>query len=243
MNELQLTLILAWYYFDKSNNVESFARRFNQYFEKDYSAQTILFSSAKFKNVDPANNLRQATPDERYKTLWDKYIVGDKIRELKELYREFKKGAFYERRGVSDEAETRVLKAAQPYDDVPVDKFELGEKPVSAYPRNAQVVSNALHNADYKCELNCKTELFLRKHSQINYTEGHHLIPLCYQNEFEYSLDVEANVVSLCPNCHRHLHYGDNIADMLKELYEARKERLKKCGIEINFAQLLLMYR
>ena len=88
MNELQLTLILAWYYFDKSNNVESFARRFNQYFEKDYSAQTILFSSAKFKNVDPANNLRQATPDERYKTLWDKYIVGDRIRELKELYRE-----------------------------------------------------------------------------------------------------------------------------------------------------------
>ena len=42
----------------------------------------------------------------------------------------------------------------------------------------------------------------------------------------------------------RHVrYYGDDIADMLKELYEARKERLKKCGIEISFAQLLLMYR
>ena len=228
MNELQLTLILAWYYFDKSNNVESFARRFNQYFEKDYSAQTILFSSAKFKNVDPANNLRQVTPDERYKTLWNKYIVGDRIRELKEIYREFKKGAFHEHMDVSAEAETRVLNAAQPYEDVPVDKCELGEKPVTAYPRSAQVVSNALYNADYKCELNCETELFLRKNSQINYTEGHHLIPLCYQNDFEYSLDVEANLVSLCPNCHRHLHYGDDITELLRSLYELRKVRLEK---------------
>ena len=115
MNELQLTLILAWYYFDKSNNVESFARRFNQYFEKDYSAQTILFSSAKFKNVDPANNLRQATPDERYKTLWDKYIVGDRIRELKELYREFKKRAFRMRTDAAEEDEIDIIKAAQAY--------------------------------------------------------------------------------------------------------------------------------
>ena len=115
VNELQLTLILAWYYFDKSNNVESFARRFNQYFEKDYSAQTILFSSAKFKNVDPANNLRQATPDERYKTLWDKYIVGDRIRELKELYREFKKRAFRMRTDAAEEDEIDIIKAAQAY--------------------------------------------------------------------------------------------------------------------------------
>ena len=243
MNELQLTLILAWYYFDKSNNVESFARRFNQYFEKDYSAQTILFSSAKFKNVDPANNLSQATPDERYKTLWDKYIVGDRIRELKELYREFKKGAFHTRMDVAEEADTHILKAAQVYEDAPVAKCVLGEKPVSAYPRNAQVVFNALHSAEYKCELDCNTKLFLRKNSQLNYTEGHHLIPLCYQNDFEYSLDVEANVVSLCSNCHRRLHYGDDVSELLRELYESRKGRLKKCGIEISFAQLLLMYR
>ena len=215
MNELQLTLILAWYYFDKSNNVESFARRFNQYFEKDYSAQTILFSSAKFKNVDPANNLRQATPDERYKTLWDKYIVGDRIRELKELYKEFKKGAFHTRMDVAEEADTHIIKAAQAYEDAPVAKCALGDKPVSAYPRDPQVVFNALHHAECKCELECNTELFLRKNSQLNYTEGHHLIPLCYQNDFEYSLDVEANVVSLCPNCHRRLHYGDDVSELL----------------------------
>lgn len=243
MNELQLTLILAWYYFDKSNNVESFARRFNQYFEKDYSAQTILFSSAKFKNVDPANNLRQATPDERYKTLWDKYIVGDRIRELKELYKEFKKGAFHTRMDVAEEADTHIIKAAQAYEDAPGAKCALGDKPVSAYPRDPQVVFNALHHAECKCELECNTELFLRKNSKLNYTEGHHLIPLCYQNDFEYSLDVEANVVSLCPNCHRRLHYGDDVSELLRELYESRKDRLKKCGIEISFAQLLLMYR
>jgi 5-methylcytosine-specific restriction protein A len=202
-----------------------------------------LFSSAKFKNVDPANNLRQATPDERYKTLWDKYIVGDKIRELKELYKEFKKGSFSKRIGLEEESDIRVIKAAQIYEDAPVVKCERDGKSISGYPRNAQVVSNALHNANYKCELSCNTELFLRKNSQFDYTEGHHLIPLCYQDEFEYSLDVEANVVSLCPNCHRRLHYGDDVSELLRELYESRKNRLKKCGIELSFAQLLLMYR
>lgn len=243
MNELQLTLILAWYYFDKSNNVETFARRFNQYFEKDYSAQTILFSSAKFKNVDPANNMRQAIPDEHYKAIWEKYISGDRLRELKELYREFKRGIFIERMDVSDEADTHIVKAAKMHEDIPVAKCALNGTSVSAYPRNSQVVFNVLHDANHKCELNCTTTLFLRKNSQINYTEAHHLIPLCYQNDFEYSLDVEANVVSLCPNCHRRLHYGDNISELLRTLYESRKERFKKCGIEISFAQLMLMYR
>lgn len=243
MNELQLTLILAWYYFDKSNNVELFARRFNQCFGKDYSAQTILFSSAKFKNVDPANNLRNTTTDERYRLLWNRYMVGDRIRELKELYREFKKAEFCMRMDATEETDVHIIKAPQAYEDVPIAKCVLEKRSVTTYPRNPQVVFNALYNADYKCELECNTELFLRKNSKIYYTEGHHLIPLCYQNDFEYSLDVEANVVSLCPNCHRCLHYGDDVSKMLRELYDSRKERLKKCGIEICFAQLLLMYR
>lgn len=39
--------------------------------------------------------------------------------------------------------------------------------------------------------------------------EPHHLIPLQYHEEFEWSLDVEANVVSLCSECHNQIHYGD----------------------------------
>lgn len=243
MNELQLTLILAWYYFDKANNVEIFTRRFNQYFDKDYSAQTILFASAKFKNVDPANNMRQSIPDEHYMSIWSKYIFGDRTSELRELYREFKKGSFVRRIDVVEKHDINTVKSAQEHHDFPVLKCEFANHSVSEYPRNAQVVFNALHDANHLCELNCKAALFLRKNSQENYTEAHHLIPLCYQNDFEYSLDVEANVVSLCPNCHRHLHYGDDITELLRTLYESRKDRLTNCGINISFAQLLLMYR
>ena len=36
----------------------------------------------------------------------------------------------------------------------------------------------------------------------------HHLIPLRMQHDFENSLDVVGNIVSICPNCHRLIHYG-----------------------------------
>lgn len=243
MTKLQLTLIMAWYYFDKSNNVNMFTRRFNQYFDTDYSAQTILFSAAKFKNVNPANNIRQANTDEKYVLLWKKYISGNQTQELKDLYREFRKGAFIARPSVSEESIISIPKAVKEHIDTPILKLETTELSVSGYPRNVIVAANALHNANYECELKCSTKLFLRKNAKVNYTEAHHLIPLCYQNDFDYSLDVEANVVSLCPNCHRRLHYGDDISDVLKLLYLARKDRLAKCGINVSFAQLLLLYR
>lgn len=86
-----------------------------------------------------------------------------------------------------------------------------------------EIKNKALHKAECKCEPDCNTELFWRKNSQFNYTEGNYLITLFYQNDFEYSLDIEANVVSLCQNSYRHLHYGDNISELLRNLYESRK--------------------
>ena len=86
-------------------------------------------------------------------------------------------------------------------------------------------------------------KLFTRKKDGRNYIEGHHLIPLKYQDEFEYSLDVEANIVSLCPSCHRLLHYGNDYEEKICELFEIRKERLKKCNIYISKERLIEMYQ
>lgn len=58
-----------------------------------------------------------------------------------------------------------------------------------------------------------------------------------------YSLDVEANIVSLCSNCHNKIHYGQNAAELVTKLYELRKSELEKCNINISLDELLELYK
>ena len=71
----------------------------------------------------------------------------------------------------------------------------------------------------------------------------HHLVPLSCHSSFEVSLDVEENIVSLCSNCHNKLHYGRDIEETLRILYDARSSLLAKAGIDISFPNLLRIYK
>ena len=75
--------------------------------------------------------------------------------------------------------------------------------------------------------------------------ESHHLIPISRYKDFQYSLDVEENVVSLCPTCHRLLHHGKMSEKevLLKKLHDARKQALKQCGLDISFDKLKEYYK
>lgn len=66
--------------------------------------------------------------------------------------------------------------------------------------------------------------------------EGHHALPMTYQDKFEHSLDVYANVVCLCPICHRLLHYGvkSEKENVVNKIYFERADRLSASGIEIS---------
>ncbi len=110
------------------------------------------------------------------------------------------------------------------------------------YYRDATIAAVALCNANYCCEIDETHKGFIRKTNGKNYTEPHHLIPISYQDEFKNSLDVENNIVSLCSNCHNKLHYGRDIVNDLKFLYDKRKDLLKLAGIDIAFEKLLEMY-
>lgn len=109
--------------------------------------------------------------------------------------------------------------------------------------RDKRKVINALIKANFQCEVNCGNKLFKRKNSDKNYTEVHHLIPTRYYKKFDFSLDTEENLVSLCSHCHNLLHYGDNPTEILRELYDKRKNLLELCGISITFEELLKMYK
>ena len=110
------------------------------------------------------------------------------------------------------------------------------------YIRRKEISINALKRAGHLCEIDNRHPGFIRKSDGTNYTEPHHLIPMCMQRFFENSLDVEANIVSLCSNCHNLLHYGKDKVEILKQLYDLRKNELKEAGIEISFDDLLDMY-
>lgn len=110
------------------------------------------------------------------------------------------------------------------------------------YPRSRQVAINALAHAKHLCEIDNEHPTFIRKGSDKNYTEPHHLIPMAYSDQFNVSLDVEENIVSLCSNCHNQLHYGEGANELIEKLYSSRKDDLKKVGINISLVELKKMY-
>lgn len=111
--------------------------------------------------------------------------------------------------------------------------------------RDANVAKNAVAAASYLCGIDKDHPYFKSKKSKENYVEAHHLIPIHAIDKFEKSIDIEANVVSLCPNCHRKLHHAQfsEVKPLLEKLYEERKSDLKKCHIILSLEELLAYYK
>lgn len=112
------------------------------------------------------------------------------------------------------------------------------------YTRNQIITAHAIEAANYQCESRAEHTTFTSASTNRPFMEGHHLIPIKMQNAFDVSLDVYANIICLCPICHRLLHYGitsekEYLAD---KLFENRKDRLIHSGIDISkndFKQLI----
>lgn len=109
--------------------------------------------------------------------------------------------------------------------------------------RDVKAAMNALAIAKYKCEYKNDHQTFIRKRDGLPYTEPHHLVPLAYSDDFDVSLDVEENIVSLCSNCHNQLHYGKDFKEILESLYKERKDMLATVGIFITYDELVGMYK
>ena len=129
--------------------------------------------------------------------------------------------------------------------DEPKQKPEIKSKSTSeSWTRNPIIAKNALNAAHYLCEINHSHKTFKSNLSGNKYVEAHHLIPISYQGSFKYSLDVESNINSLCPNCHRLIHLAvlAEKRPIIATLYELRKDRLAKAGLQIDLDSLLKMY-
>lgn len=252
----EITIILAAYYIDdkKINDkfIKNLTNKINTLESKDYSTQIISYAISIFRNLDTRFIAQPIKPDdEDFSKVWNFYIDGDRIESLKNIYNEFKRNNLLTKMLINCDdrdyqeninkiigSNVEIIIIDEPkalYKRNSIDKSQ-------GQTRDVKVALNALKIANFQCEFDNHHESFIRKNTELRYTEGHHLIPLEFQKQFLSNLDVEANIVSLCSNCHNQLHYGKNIEDILRKLYNERINRLKKCGIYISFDELLKMY-
>ena len=131
-----------------------------------------------------------------------------------------------------------------PLELVPIEIPKKSLSVVERSQRKARIVTEALKKAEYKCALDAGHQTFIQKRSGNPYMEAHHLIPLKAQHRFEYSLDVLSNIVCLCPNCHRKVHYADSSVqkEVLESLLEKHQADLKQLGLEVPLDTLLNYY-
>jgi 5-methylcytosine-specific restriction protein A len=114
-----------------------------------------------------------------------------------------------------------------------------------SWNRDAGISKEALDFAGFSCEVDASHLTFISKASGNPFMEAHHLIPMTYQDEFTYSIDVPENIISLCPNCHRKIHLSalDDKSNLLEKFYRERVSLLNRRGIEIDKDKLLQLYK
>jgi 5-methylcytosine-specific restriction protein A len=228
-----------------------------------YKARTYLRSTSSFNflPIDLHHNGTLATGYELANICSKRYDVTDlpndaqiidDLRNLIGVYRELKglvgESILNIAASLSEsdyQNASQIPPANQPPSRTPQAKKELqGRSPVLAYPRDAAVSAAALQAAGYLCE-NTPEHLTFTHRLGHHFMEAHHLIPLAFQSDFEYSLDVISNVICLCPNCHRafHLAAGNLKDELIKKFIELRAHFLAQQGITITVEQLRGYYQ
>ncbi len=119
------------------------------------------------------------------------------------------------------------------------------KRTISTYDRDDEVTSTALCRAEHKCEINPSHSTFQRTGSRVNYMEPHHLIPVSKRDLFEKEIDIIQNIISLCPNCHKAIHYAfhEDRVKILKQAYAIKQAGLQTKGIGITIEQLFEFYK
>jgi|UniRef100_UPI0040479ACF 5-methylcytosine-specific restriction enzyme A len=115
----------------------------------------------------------------------------------------------------------------------------------SSWVRDANISYTALDNANFKCENDENHVTFISDKTGNQFVEAHHLIPMEFQGEFEVSIDVPENIISLCPNCHRAFHNSEKgyKESLISKFYDSRKYLLRKRSLIIEKDKLYQYYK
>lgn len=100
------------------------------------------------------------------------------------------------------------------------------------YKRNAKLISIAKCRDNFICQINHEHITFIS--NKTNYVEGHHIVPIFQQKNYEFNLDDVNNIISLCPNCHREIHSADNKDKIINTLYNLNIRYMETNNISLN---------
>lgn len=113
--------------------------------------------------------------------------------------------------------------------------------------KNPAIAKKVLVDSDYKCFVNMNHITFSTR-IEKPYMEGHHLIPCTVYNSelFEKTskLDREENIVCICPNCHRAIHYScsETKKRLIEILFDKQKAKLRAAKLDVTLEKLLKFY-
>ena len=115
----------------------------------------------------------------------------------------------------------------------------------TSWARNENIAFTALDNANFQCENDPNHKTFKSARSGKQFVEAHHLIPMEYQGDFDVSIDVPENIISLCPNCHRAFHNSEASIQnsLITKFFTLRSASLEERGIYISLGKLLDYYK
>jgi 5-methylcytosine-specific restriction protein A len=115
-------------------------------------------------------------------------------------------------------------------------KTKIFKSEIESEGRDRIIVKQIINVSNYECEINTTHKSFISKKTHHEYMEAHHLIPLNMQKEISTSLDVYSNLICLCPNCHKLLHFGvkEDKSKIIENLYDLRKYRMQDAGLRFG---------
>ena len=118
---------------------------------------------------------------------------------------------------------------------------QLNESTDSGWRRSEIIKNQTIKIANYQCEIDSHHMTFIANRNGMPYMEAHHTIPMKCQGSFNTSLDVYANIVCICPVCHRFLHFGrkEDKLPVIDRIYYRRSERMAHSGIVLSHNEFL----
>lgn len=197
---------------------------------------------ASYKEIEYLIGNRSVDQFNDYLLLSDDGHYLEEEQEQEEDYQDIVQLVFSKKMNEFENISARELES----EDIPLPKpepiFDKSKK--KRWPRDAQVAAKALHLSKYKCAYDDSHSSFTSKVTGKRYLEMHHLVPMKYQEDFDVRLDRVAQLLALCPTCHRQIHHGtdEEKEQILRKLFYNRREKLEAIGIEIGFKELCKMY-
>ncbi|MEA3227494.1 MAG: HNH endonuclease signature motif containing protein [Campylobacterota bacterium] len=181
------------------------------------------------KNYQKTHNLLDI-PDDNYYEKFNSWIINSlvdmQILELK-----------YKYLSINKEIENHIVSLYNnlEYSDMFFDDLicelnkEVADKRVK---RDSSLILKVKERDQFRCVISKDHTTFYSKGNP--YIEAHHIIPMFQQKNYSFKLDTLENIISLCPNCHREIHFSDNKQEILEKIFKINSAQMSKNQIDLN---------